>query len=88
MASGRKKQQIKRTEAEEQILIQFGDNVRRFRKKLNVAQDELALRSQIHRTYIGAVERGEYNITLLNMCKMAKHLECDLNDLMEGIDVG
>ncbi|HNW66362.1 MAG TPA: helix-turn-helix transcriptional regulator [Aliarcobacter cryaerophilus] len=40
-----------------------------------ISQEELSYRSNLHRTYIGAVERGEKNISLINMNKIAKALK-------------
>ncbi len=44
-----------------------GDNIRGFRNKLGVSQEKLAEYADLHRTYIGSVERGEYNLTLLTL---------------------
>jgi transcriptional regulator with XRE-family HTH domain len=52
-----------------------GENVRRCRIKLGISQEELADRAELHRTYIGQVERGETNISLLNLVKLAGALE-------------
>jgi transcriptional regulator with XRE-family HTH domain len=41
-----------------------GNNIKKYRKRLNISQEELAERAGLHRTYIGGVERGERNITL------------------------
>jgi transcriptional regulator with XRE-family HTH domain len=52
----------------------FGQRVRHFRKLKGISQEELADSCDLHRTYIGSVERGERNITLLNAEKIAKAL--------------
>ena len=53
----------------------FGLKVRFFRKQKGLSQEELASRCNLHRTYIGSIERGERNITLLNAQKIADSLE-------------
>jgi transcriptional regulator with XRE-family HTH domain len=64
-----------------EILIKFGNRVRELRKLKNLSQEELAFRANVHRTYIGMIERAEKNITLLNIEKMANALEVSINDL-------
>ena len=64
------------------ITEQFGKKVRYFRKLRNLSQDQLAELSELHRTYIGSVERGERNITLLNASKIAKALSVSLAELV------
>ena len=66
----------------------FGLNVRQHRKKNNFSQENLASMSDLHRTYIGAVERGERNITLLNAEKIAVALDVDIRDLFLDIKNG
>lgn len=66
----------------EDILIQFGQKVREIRLEQKISQEELSYRSNLHRTYIGAVERGEKNISLINMDKIAKALNVKLNYLL------
>ncbi len=63
------------------ILIKFGNRVRELRKLKNLSQEELAFRADVHRTYIGMIERAEKNITLLNIEKIANALEVSINDL-------
>ena len=41
-----------------------GNNIKKYRKKLGLSQEELAEKAGLHRTYIGGIERGERNITL------------------------
>lgn len=62
------------------ILIQFGDKVRKERNKLGLSQEGLAIKTGVHRTYIGMIERAEKNITLENIEKVAKALNLKLPD--------
>ncbi len=64
-----------------EILIKFGNRVRELRKLKNLSQEGLAYRADVHRTYIGMIERAEKNITLLNIEKIANALEVSINDL-------
>ncbi|MBE9010690.1 helix-turn-helix transcriptional regulator [Pseudanabaenaceae cyanobacterium LEGE 13415] len=61
----------------------FGLRVRYFRKRLGLSQDDLAARSDLHRTYIGGVERGERNISLLNILRLADALHVTAKQLFE-----
>lgn len=53
------------------ILHIVGQNIRHYRKALAMSQENLAERAGLHRTYIGAVERGERNISAKNIAKIA-----------------
>ena len=64
---------------------QFGANVRKARLALAVSQEELADRADLHRTYIGQVERGETNISLANIVRLARALQVEVSKLMRGI---
>jgi transcriptional regulator with XRE-family HTH domain len=57
------------------ILKTIGDNVRHHRKKLDLSQEELAALAGVHRTYIGAVERAEKNISALSIARIARALK-------------
>ena len=48
----------------------FANHVRARRKELGISQEELADRAQVHRTFIGAVERGETNISIDNIARI------------------
>ena len=63
-----------------EILIKFGNKVRKERGKLELSQEELATKAGVHRTYIGMIERAEKNITLENIEKVAKALNLKLSD--------
>ncbi len=67
-----------------EILIKFGNKVRKERTKLELSQEELAARAGVHRTYIGMIERAEKNITLENIEKMTKALGLKLSDFFSG----
>jgi len=63
------------------ILIAFGERVRELRKEKGLSQEELSYKADLHRTYIGMIERAEKNITLTNIEKIAKALEVDIKKL-------
>jgi len=73
-------------ESKRQILIIFGNNVRKQRRILNLSQEVLAHRAELHRTYIGMIERAEKNITLINIEKIANALEVEIKDLFKHSD--
>jgi transcriptional regulator with XRE-family HTH domain len=60
---------------EKQLLIAFGLRLRTFRLLKQLSQEQLAENSELHRTYISSAERGERNISLLNLNKLAEALE-------------
>ena len=62
----------------------FGDNVRALRMKRGLSQEALAELAGLHRTYIGAVERGERNITLRNAERIAKALHTSLTEFLHN----
>lgn len=64
------------------ILLKFGNNVRETRKMKGYSQEELAFKANLHRTYIGMIERAEKNITLINIEKIANALEVDITKLI------
>ncbi len=55
-------------------LQRFGARVRAERERLGVSQEDLADRAGMHRTYLGGVERGERNVGLLNVLRIARAL--------------
>ncbi len=63
------------------ILTKFGKHIGRLRKSQNLSQEQLAHKSGLHRTHIGMIERAERNITLLNIEKLAKGLEVEIDEL-------
>jgi transcriptional regulator with XRE-family HTH domain len=60
----------------------FGLKVRMRRFEMEMTQEELAEKADLHPTYLGSVERGERNIALENIITIAKALGCSPKDLM------
>lgn len=67
--------------SKQQILINFGDRVRELRKQIGISQEELSFKADLHRTYIGMIERAEKNITLVNIEKIANALNVNIKEL-------
>jgi len=67
------------------ILKQLGNNLRAQRLKAGLSQEALAQLAELDRTYVGSVERGERNISLLNIVKLAKALGIPATNLLKGI---
>lgn len=64
------------------ISKEFGRLVRQQRELKGWSQDELAHRADLHRTYIGSVERGERNITLESAYRISQALQLQLKDII------
>ncbi len=68
------------------IQIKFGENVKNQRKKMGYSREKLAELSGLHWTYIGSVERGERNISIQNIKKIADALNVKIADLFVGVN--
>jgi transcriptional regulator with XRE-family HTH domain len=65
--------------------VQLGQAVRKKRLQLGLSQERLAEKAGLHWTYIGGIERGERNVSLLNIVKIARALGATPSHLMAGI---
>jgi transcriptional regulator with XRE-family HTH domain len=67
-------------------LKKFGEQVRKYRKFKGLSQEKLAELTGLHRTYIGGIERGERNVALLNIIRIARVLDISPCILIETIE--
>ena len=65
--------------------ITFGKSVRKLRLSLGLSQEELAEKANLHRNYIGGIERGERNLGLINLVELARALSVKPAKLLDGI---
>jgi transcriptional regulator with XRE-family HTH domain len=65
------------------ISIKFGERLRELRTQKGLSQEQLAHDANVHRTYIGMIERAEKNITLGNIEKIAKALNVEITELLK-----
>ncbi len=70
-----------------QLTVTFGHRVRERRLELGLSQEDLADLCGLHRTYIGSMERGERNVSLINIVRVAQALDIDPARLMSGLVV-
>lgn len=63
-------------------LISLGDAIRRIRKTKGISQESLALIAEVDRGYVGRVERGDNNVAILTLIKIADALQVSLADLV------
>lgn len=64
----------------------FGERIRALREKAGLSQEALAEAAGLHRTYVGSVERGERNVSLMNIVVLSRALGVKPKDLFEDID--
>ena len=67
------------------VRIRFGKAMRHRRYKLGVSQEEFADMCGLDRTYIGGIERGERNVALVNIEKIARAFRLTLVELFRGV---
>ena len=63
--------------------VLFGKRLAKLRKAKGWSQETLALESGLARSYLGGVERGQRNIALVNICRLAESLEVSPSELMK-----
>ncbi|MBS1796786.1 MAG: helix-turn-helix transcriptional regulator [Acidobacteria bacterium] len=76
---------MKKTSKNE-LLVMFGIALRNARKENGLSQEELAHKANLDRTYIGGVERGERNISLLNLLKISHALKTPIYEILRELE--
>ncbi len=71
--------------AKDLMLLELGRYLRKAREERDWSQEELAFECGLHRTYVGAVERGEYNVTLLTLRTITDALGVTLAEAIGSI---
>ena len=74
-------------ETKKDIQLRFGIAVRKRRQELGISQEELGERADLHRTYIGDIERGLRNVSLVNIEKIVRALNISIADFLTRYDV-
>jgi transcriptional regulator with XRE-family HTH domain len=69
---------------EQEIQKRFGSRVRKLRRSHGLSQEALALACGLDRTYVGSVERGERNISLINIHLIASALKSPVKELFDA----
>ena len=64
-------------------LVLFGKRLARLRKTHGWSQERLALESGLARSYVGGIERGQRNLSLLNICRLAETLTLPPSELLK-----
>jgi transcriptional regulator with XRE-family HTH domain len=67
----------------EEILVQFGKRVKQLRLEKGLTQEQFAQKCGLHKNYIGMVERGERNPSLINIEVIAKGLEIEISEFFK-----
>jgi len=60
----------------------LGDTIRAYRTSMGISQEKLAELADVHRNYIGKIERGEQNITINSLCQLATVFKRPLSEIL------
>ena len=69
------------------VLVSLGKTIRSLRAERKISQEALAYGANLDRSYVGGIERGEHNITILNLVKIAVQLDLKISELFEKADL-
>ena len=64
------------------VLVALGQTIRKIRLSKDISQEKLALLAEVDRSYVGRVERGDNNVAILTLVKLAAALDVSLAELM------
>lgn len=73
---------VSRRHSKQPALVALGEAIRRVRAASGMSQEELALRTEIDRSYMGGIERGESNVTVLNLARIAGEMGLTASELL------
>lgn len=68
---------------DDHLLALFGSHLKRLRLNKAFSQEQLALKADMDRTYVSSIERGQRNISLINIFKLAKALDIPAKQLLD-----
>lgn len=68
------------------VTVELGRRVRALRNAQGMSQEQLAEKARVHRTYVGSLERGERNVALINIVRLANALGVDPSELVTGLE--
>ena len=66
------------------MLVALGDAIRRARTGAGLSQEALAVDADLDRSYMGGIERGEHNLTMMNIVKIADALKLKPSTLLDS----
>jgi transcriptional regulator with XRE-family HTH domain len=72
--------------SEKDLLVKLGLKIKELREDAGLTQEELAFISNLHRTYIGMIERAEKNITVATLFKISNALGVSIKEIMRDFD--
>lgn len=79
---------MEETSTDREKLKSLGKRIKKMRSAMSLSQEKLADLAGVHRTYVGMIERGEKNVTVLSAFKIASALGVTVSDLFEGYKDG
>lgn len=65
------------------VLVALGETIRRIRLSKEISQEKLALLAEVDRSYVGRVERGDNNVAVLTLSRLAGALDISISELMQ-----
>jgi transcriptional regulator with XRE-family HTH domain len=74
-----------RSRPTDDILVRFGERLRTLRKAAGLSQERFALDCNLDRSYVGAIERGERNVSLRYVDRFAKALGVTMSEIVSGL---
>ncbi len=69
------------------ILVALGTGIKRKRKSVGLSQEALALMTELDRSYVGGIERGEHNLSFVSLHKLCKALGASASELLKSANL-